>query len=533
MIKIMIVDDEASIRKGLKHYIDWSAWDIQLVAEAGTAEEAEPKAIEARPDILICDIRMPGEDGLTLCRKLRRVLPDLQILLLTGYDDKDYLWAALEIGVKDYLLKPAGADTIITSVLKMKDEIMAQRQKERQYIEQKSLLDENFTIIQMYFVTEMLSGCSTDTDKLRAKAKTLDIPLDGPFYLAMKVRFFSIGADYTTEHELYQNYWRLLQTINGVNQQVEDSFFCELEPQEYFLLVNGGSPAQVTQKAEVLARMLVDETAQKNGQRVLAALGGVAAASAEIGRAYQDAGLALEASAWDATRQIFTSEDLPKNEEAHAAEAEQLVRLYNTRLSEGQTQAALEVFGQLAAHLRGAMLRLGLVREYARQLLTFSVHLSRQESQSAALRDHLLHLEAFYSGDELLDWLQSQLEGLLCHSSGALPTYSPIVQKAVAHMRTAYRQDITLQSLAKALFISPNYLGRIFRQETGFKMNEWLNRYRIDHAKELLMDPAERTADVAEKVGFNSYKYFSICFQKFAGSSLGDWRKEHTRKISG
>lgn len=73
MIKLMIVDDESSIRRGLKHYIDWNAWGISLEAEASDGEEAFRRALEVRPDILISDIRMPEKDGLELCSLLRDV----------------------------------------------------------------------------------------------------------------------------------------------------------------------------------------------------------------------------------------------------------------------------------------------------------------------------------------------------------------------------------------------------------------------------------------------------------------------------
>ena len=82
MIKLMIVDDESSIRRGLKHYIDWNAWGISLEAEASDGEEAFRRALEVRPDILISDIRMPEKDGLELCSLLRDALPGLLFIYL-------------------------------------------------------------------------------------------------------------------------------------------------------------------------------------------------------------------------------------------------------------------------------------------------------------------------------------------------------------------------------------------------------------------------------------------------------------------
>ena len=84
MIKLMIVDDESSIRRGLKHYIDWNAWGISLEAEASDGEEAFRTALEVRPDILISDIRMPEKDGLELCSCLEMRCPACVLSCLQG-----------------------------------------------------------------------------------------------------------------------------------------------------------------------------------------------------------------------------------------------------------------------------------------------------------------------------------------------------------------------------------------------------------------------------------------------------------------
>ena len=164
MIKLMIVDDEAGIRKGLRHYVDWSTWDIQLAAEAENGVEAFQKAIRTQPDILLSDIRMPGKDGIQLARELKEVLPSLRVILLTGYNETQYLQDALKIGVKDYLLKPAGVENIVESVLKVKKEIMSERSRYLENMSKDALLNEGIPILQMHFLGDLIQGRLTNEE---------------------------------------------------------------------------------------------------------------------------------------------------------------------------------------------------------------------------------------------------------------------------------------------------------------------------------------------------------------------------------
>lgn len=166
------------------------------------------------------------------------------------------------------------------------------------------------------------------------------------------------------------------------------------------------------------------------------------------------------------------------------------------------------------------------VRRSCGQLVTLC---RRMREQPEGLESDLYRIEDFSYADELEEWVVGCLHALLAGGGGAAPSHSALVSKALTYLEGHYQEEITLQSLAKRLFISPNYLGRTFRQETGCKLSDWLNRYRVERAKERLRDPAARTAEVAAEVGFSSYKYFSVCFAKYAGCNLRDYRSEHSR----
>lgn len=89
-IKVFLVEDEMVIRRGIKNSIDWEKEGYIFCGEASDGELAYPMIIKEKPDILITDIRMPFMDGLELCKLVKKELPNIKILILSGYDEFDY-----------------------------------------------------------------------------------------------------------------------------------------------------------------------------------------------------------------------------------------------------------------------------------------------------------------------------------------------------------------------------------------------------------------------------------------------------------
>ena len=109
-LKVFLVEDEMLIREGIKNSIEWKKEGYEFVGEASDGELALPAIIKEKPDIVITDIRMPFMDGLELSRMIRKELPSVKIVILSGYDDFSYAKEAIGIGVTEYLLKPISSE---------------------------------------------------------------------------------------------------------------------------------------------------------------------------------------------------------------------------------------------------------------------------------------------------------------------------------------------------------------------------------------------------------------------------------------
>ena len=123
MHRVVLIDDERIIVEGLRRVIRWEEYNCQVVGTASDAEEGAQMIRELSPQILFTDIRMPGNDGLSLIAGLRSEFPDLQVTILSGYGDFAYAQEAIRLGVTRYLLKPSKMEDIREALLVMTEHL--------------------------------------------------------------------------------------------------------------------------------------------------------------------------------------------------------------------------------------------------------------------------------------------------------------------------------------------------------------------------------------------------------------------------
>ncbi len=115
MIKVLIADDQTLMRDGLKTILDLEE-DIEVIATAENGEIAFQKSIELTPDVILMDIRMPIMNGVDSVKKIKSILPKVAVIMLTTFDDDEYIIEALSNGASGYLLKDMPSEKLIEAI---------------------------------------------------------------------------------------------------------------------------------------------------------------------------------------------------------------------------------------------------------------------------------------------------------------------------------------------------------------------------------------------------------------------------------
>ena len=190
-MKVFLVDDEIVIREGIRESFPWDETPYTLVGEAPDGEMALPMIRDTNPDIVITDIKMPFMDGLELCRTLRTQMPWISIVVLSGYDEFEYARQCINLGVREYLLKPINS----ADLKEVLDKVSRQIEEERKQLEHASSLRARMGSDEK-FLKEKLLGSLFSDEAMDEDAKvvinqlaSMGCPVPSPYYVVIDAAF--------------------------------------------------------------------------------------------------------------------------------------------------------------------------------------------------------------------------------------------------------------------------------------------------------------------------------------------------------
>ena len=257
MLKIFLVEDEIVMREGIKNNIDWEREGFDFVGEASDGELAYPLIQKTHPDILITDIRMPFMDGLELIRLVKQEMPDLKIIILSGYDEFEYAKEAISIGITDYLVKPIGGAQLLEAVKKVA-QVVEEEKQQRQFLEtfQKEQ-EENARIARQKFFRKLVSG------KLQVSTALKEGRENGMELAANRYNIVLFQIFTGKEAEAYseeQN--RVAQLIESRAEEIPDVIPVELGLEGWAFILKETSENSLEQTEEELSEKLKDAVAR-------------------------------------------------------------------------------------------------------------------------------------------------------------------------------------------------------------------------------------------------------------------------------
>ncbi|MDY0404803.1 response regulator [Virgibacillus sp. 179-BFC.A HS] len=141
-MRIIIAEDELLERKAMKKFIAENFPSMEVVAEAENGRKAIQLAAEKSPDLMLMDIKMPGINGLDAIETIQKEQPHIKFIVVSAYDSFAYAKKAMQFGIKDYILKPSRKEEIVQTLLRVKKEVTAARERQKEKHQTNELLQE-------------------------------------------------------------------------------------------------------------------------------------------------------------------------------------------------------------------------------------------------------------------------------------------------------------------------------------------------------------------------------------------------------
>ncbi len=205
-MKVFLVDDEIVVREGIRESFPWEESPYTLVGEAPDGEMALPMIRDTNPDIVITDIRMPFMDGIELCNILRSQLPWIGIIVLSGYDEFEYARKCIQLGVREYLLKPINAGDLRQVLDKVSSQINEER-KSREHAESlRSRTETGRRFVVEKLIGSLYSEEAMEEDAVNAleELRSMGCSVHAPYYVVIDAAFEPVSKGQEIAAELIQ-----------------------------------------------------------------------------------------------------------------------------------------------------------------------------------------------------------------------------------------------------------------------------------------------------------------------------------------
>lgn len=510
MYNLLVVDDEPRIRRGLAQAIPWEELDIRVAAEAADGSAALSEIDRSRIDLVLADIRMPGMDGIELLRALGASGRDLPVVVLSGYDDYEYVRSALRLGAHDYLLKPIDRDQLYKTF-----EELLQKEDERKL----PIADghDRLARVRERFLAKLLAGDLEATD-IMEQAEILGVNLDAHVYRC--------GIAHSRQRDVTELIGLSDALSDGYAQSAAGAgnwcYFLPLQPPEITCLHCIGRTSWDRASRElqnvILASPQVD----------LYAVGPTVQSVGEVSASMRAARRLLRVRGFFNTRRLL---DGTRPILRFAAD-EDSFRL-NTRLATACDVRDADVFHDEIGRSLEAIVDERRTTELEKRCRILKLVSRCQERLSEFVPGRALNAESA-SINELVNEVTAMASRVMRETETPGRRRPTSLAAAVKRRAETDYSDpaLSLKTLASEFALTPAYLGRIFHETTGCYFTEYLTELRIDRAKTLLRDHSASVTAVAVKVGFPNADYFGTRFKQLCGMTPGAYRSSQLSKPS-
>ncbi|MHA6532464.1 response regulator transcription factor [Paenibacillus sp. BAC0078] len=274
--KVLIADDEAIIRDGIRQCVDWEELGMQVVAEAEDGEEALELAIRNEVHIALVDLNMPIMHGIELMKKLREHLPHCKIIVITGHDEFSYAQESIRLQVNDYILKPAEPKQLMQVLRGVRDELQLEQQKSQHLQQASRQILKNFPLLRERFCQEWLEG-SLSQSEIREQLRFLQLPEERPELIGIIRWRWEAHPSGLKEKERQLFLFAIENIVSELLQDYPKAVFRDAAGQIIILLWDAAGE-KVLAGAEAVVRSNLKIAAQVATQAVQGDITGLAAA---------------------------------------------------------------------------------------------------------------------------------------------------------------------------------------------------------------------------------------------------------------
>lgn len=527
MIKLMIVDDEQIVRDGIKFIIEKNfEGKIEIVEMARTGREAIEKYDEYRPNLVLMDIQMPGINGIEAIRSIKEQNPNVKCVIISAYEHFDYAKQAVELGVKEYILKPINKNKLVDIITTVIKEIEDEKRIKQKEIENKEKMDKILPVLEHGLIYSILMN-NDFKNEIENYYGLFDIEKDQGYMMVIefgeevkagKVKN-KIGTGVKSQI-YYENVRNTIKhkcrcivgpiIINRITVLVHEDRF-EVEYEQRIKAIELAESIKKSVEKIIDSQMYIGIGSCYNIHEINHSYGEALKAISKIDGEeilhIKDAVETVDLELRSKMMGIKKDQDdiVSKMEEGNVHDVEQLLQEFFSKLGKSYKQSESEAKNTITELL---------------VLIYACAYRNNVMSENVSYRTYLNEIQQMDNYYEMKNWCFIRILGITEKIKEEKDTkVSNIMTEAKKYIDENYNKEIGLTEVSEAVSISPQYFSKIFKEELGLNFIEYLTTVRMDHAKRMLKEKKLSIKEICYEIGYNDPNYFSRLFKKNEGIS--------------
>lgn len=528
--KILLVDDEAGVREGIRERIEWNEYGFDCIGDFENGMEALEAAETLEPDVVLTDINMPFMDGLVLTRNLAERLPKTKVIILTGFDDFEYAQQAVKLRVKDFILKPVTAQELIDVLQKVRAELDEEKERRENLDRLQRQLYESMPLLKERFLERMVSTLVSQNE-MKERMAYFGLALPGPEYVV-----FAADVDHFGQSSPDADRVLLRFAIFNIAQEIlfreEASTVFRSREEKVVCILSGGPEDRLYDKAHTLAEEIRQSVETYLRFTVTVGIGRPAPGMDSIRQSYGSAISALDYRFLLGTNRVISIMDLEGRRSVTAETTDDWEKELIVGIKTGTYAEVNRAIESIIRHLKTAVPSIEQcyirIQKLVVSLLNALEKLgsSDEELFGREAVNPLTEIYRFKTLDEIEIWMKDtcgRAIRILVEKRNDLAKLQMV--KAETYIKERYwDENLSLKAVCDFIHMSNSYFSAVFKAHTGKTFVEYLTAHRVEKAKELIKFSDLKNYEIAAKVGCADPHYFSVLFKKTTGDTPTEYR---------
>ncbi|HYE81511.1 MAG TPA: response regulator [Clostridia bacterium] len=533
MYKVLIVDDESIIRKGLKNIIDWKSLGCEVCGEASDGIEGIRMIREVRPHILITDINMPEIDGLSMIKETKQLLPESKIIILTGYRDFEYIQEAIRLGAFDYILKPSKIEDLTAIINKAIAELQHGCMLEEELSRLKKHFESKIPVLRQKLLYDIMFRINTKKEEILEELSLYGLAVDDFTIMAVE-------TDDDGQENMKSQYERHLYQF-GIINTFEEMLSARFKVAE--VPINSKTTVFIIQAKEtgvedMSGSLYRDAVSLQELVRncfsftVTISISTRGKGAFELADKAKESLEALDYKFYMGKNTIILYDDLKSfYKSTDFSMLEHYEKVLVQKVRSGNAESVASALKDILKCVNECKLDRESIKKFywnaINMIFTLPTTMKLDDESPSSRR--ITEIFGILDQCESLMELNGILEDLAINIANRInsfnrKTINSTLQKAMDYISLNYKESITLNEVAEHTYVSIYYLSRMFTKELGKNYVDYLNEVRIEKAKEYLRDSCYKTYEIAELVGIKDAHYFSKLFKKYTGVTPSEYK---------